>query len=329
MTDHPDCRVALILGGGNALGAYHAGVHQALEDAGVSPDWIVGASVGAISGAIIAGNAPAQRTVRLTDFWRPAPEDTRDWSAIPDDWRRSGEVLGTMLGGRSGMFHGVGTTLLDGKPALYDTAPLARTLAALIDVDRLNGGPIRYTATAVELDTGADAIFDTAERWVTPDHVRASGSLPPGFPPVTIDATRYVDGGLSANLPLDPVLSAPGDAPRLCVAVDLLPLAAPRRDTLSAMVERMQDLTFAIQSRRSIAAWQARYAHDPALADRSVTLAHLAYADQDAEVAGKAMDFSPRSVRARWDAGRRDAAALLARWRAGGFPIGRAGFHLV
>ncbi|VXC29318.1 patatin-like phospholipase family protein [Sphingomonas sp. 8AM] len=328
MATAPTCDIALVLSGGNALGAYQAGAYQALDDAGIVPDRIVGTSIGAINGALIAGNAPADRLPRLADFWRPAPAAAADWLAIPDDWRRTGEVLGTMLRGRAGMFSPPGATLPGGRPALYDTAPLMRTLAQSIDFDRLNTGAIRYTATAVDLDTGCDATFDTAALRVTPAHICASGSLPPGFPPVTIDGVRYVDGGLSANLPLDPLLSDPGDRPLWCIAIDLLPLAAHNPATLGAMAERAQDLTFAIQSRRSITRWRERYATDPAFAERAVTLSPLTYADQQPEVAGKAMDFSPASVRRRWDAGHRDASALVARWGQGALPIGERGLHL-
>lgn len=327
MSDERSCGLALVLGGGNALGAYHAGVQQALEEAGIVPDRIVGTSIGAITGAIIAGNAPQDRAARLAEFWRPAGADVPAW--FPDDWRRTGETLATLMGGRRGMFTPPGTALLGGVPALYDTAPLARTLDALVDRDRLNRGAIRYQALAVDLDTGDDALFDTDDMPLTTAHVLASAALPPSFPPVAIAGKRYVDGGLSANLPLDPVLGAPGDTPLLCLAVDLLPLAACRPDTLGAMVERAQDLTFAVQSRRSVAHWRERYAHDPALRERSVVLATLTYADQAPEVAGKAMDFSPASVRRRWDAGRRDAAALLARWQGGTLPIGEPGLHVI
>lgn len=324
------CDIALVLGGGNALGAYQAGAYQALADAGIVPDRIVGASIGAINGALVAGNAPADRLSRLTDFWRPAPvaQAGTDWLAVPDGWRRTGEVLGTLLGGRAGMFSPPGATLPGGRPALYDTAPLMRTLTHLIDFDRLNSGTVRYTATAVALDTGEDAMFEAGACRVTAAHICASGSLPPSFPPVTIDGVRYVDGGLSANLPLDPVLANPGNRPLWCIALDLLPLAAHNPGTLGGMAERAQDLTFAIQSRRSIMRWNERYATDPAFAQRAVTLSLLTYADQQPEVAGKAMDFSPASVRRRWDAGHRDASALVARWRQGALPIGERGLHL-
>src|ERR1700722_20363119 len=62
-------RVALVLQGGGALGAYQAGVYHALDDANIGVDWLCGTSIGAINGAIIAGNPPEKRVESLRDFW--------------------------------------------------------------------------------------------------------------------------------------------------------------------------------------------------------------------------------------------------------------------
>ncbi|WP_314375498.1 patatin-like phospholipase family protein [Sphingomonas paucimobilis] len=325
----PDLRIAMVLAGGNALGAYQAGVFEALHGAGISPDWVVGTSVGAINGAIIAGNAPSDRLSRLSDLWRPEGTGAitvSAWDDMIDSWRRSGEVIATLLGGRRGLFAPLGTALAEhDAPALYDTTPLAHTLRRLVDFDRLNDGRVRYMAQAVALDTGQEAVFDNARDPIMPHHVRASCAMPPAFSPVAIDGALYVDGGLSANLPLDPVLARPDNAPLLCIAVDLLPLAGPRAPTLGGLISRTQDLVFAAQSRRTLARWQDHYATAPDKAAASVTLVQLRYADQQAEVAGKALDFSPRSVRARWDAGLRDGRALVAALAQGAIPLGGRG----
>lgn len=312
-------RVALVLAGGNALGAYQAGVYQALHEHGIEPDRVVGASIGAINGAVIAGAPVEERMVRLQALWRPADASggwPTWWDTVPDTWRRTGEALATMLGGRPGVFALLGTSLLgagDAPPAIYDTRPLRASLAALVDFDRLNDSAIRFCATAVDLDSGEDAVFDTRQRRVEADHIRASAALPPTYPAVPIGGRMYVDGGLSANLPLDPVLSSPGETPWLCIAVDLLPTAAPRPKTLGEMIGRTQDLVFASQSRRSLQRWRAAYAASAGEDRRSVALVRLAYADQMREVAGKAMDFSPESVRLRWQAGHRDGLKLIGR----------------
>jgi predicted acylesterase/phospholipase RssA len=70
-TGRPDrCdRVALVLQGGGALGAYQAGVYQAMHEADIMPDWVAGVSIGAINAAIIAGNPPHRRIAQLHAFW--------------------------------------------------------------------------------------------------------------------------------------------------------------------------------------------------------------------------------------------------------------------
>ena len=318
------CRVALVLAGGNALGAYQAGVYEALHECGVEPAWIVGTSIGAINGAVIAGSAPDERIANLRELWRPAARQPTwpDWSALLSDrWRRTGEAMGTLLGGRSGFFGPAWSALVPGlrHDAIYDAQPLAVSLSSLVDLDRLNHGPMRFTAMAVDLDSGEDAIFDTQHHAVTIDHLRASAALPPAFPPVPIDGRMYVDGGLSANLPLDPVLAAPGETALLCIAVDLLPRSSPRPRSLGEMIGRAQDLMFGIQSRRSVERWQAAYEAGGSHAHHRVTLVRLTYADQACEVAGKAMDFSPDSVRKRWDLGLTAGRELVRRIGGGGF----------
>jgi len=324
------CRIALVLAGGNALGAYQAGVYQALHDAGIEPDWIVGTSAGAINGAVIAGNPPERRLERLSDLWRPGESESGwEWWGAAATWRRTAEVTGTLLAGRPGLFAPAGSSLLSQPPAIYDTGPLGRTLASLVDFELLNDGPTRYSANAVDLDSGEEVLFDSHEQTITADHIRASAAMPPAFPPVAIDGRLYVDGGLSANLALDPVLSDPGTAPTLCIAVDLLPQGGARPDSLGTMAARTQDLIFSSQSRRTIDRWQERCA-DADSDNRTMTLVHLTYADQQPEVAGKAMDFSPASVRQRWNAGARDGSELV-RWMAAaaGAEDGHPGLGLV
>src|SRR5918911_5407143 len=62
-------QIVLVLQGGGALGAYQAGVYEALHEAGIEPDWVIGTSIGAINASLIAGNAPEDRVARLRDFW--------------------------------------------------------------------------------------------------------------------------------------------------------------------------------------------------------------------------------------------------------------------
>jgi NTE family protein len=331
-----DVDLVLVLGGGNALGAFEAGVYHALHDHDLLPDWIVGASIGAINGGIIAGTAPPRRIEALQNLWR-ADGTPADWPvpAIPGGaaWvevaRRTAAVGWTLAAGRPGMFGPLLSALspwTDAHPSLFETDQMGTMLARLIDVDLLNGGPCRFTATAVDLATGLDVAFDSRDRRIGEAHIRASAALPVVFPAVEIDGQWLVDGGLSANLPLDPVLAAPSTRPMLCIAVDLLPLAQPLPRNLGETAARMQDLVFAAQSRRTIARWQAVHAGRD---DIAVTLAPVTYADQRIEVAGKALDFSGPTIARRWAAGRAAGEAVVARLAAGSLPIGRPGLHVV
>ncbi len=138
------------------------------------------------------------------------------------------------------------------------------------------------------------------------------------------------DAGISINLPLDAVLAQPQDRPLLCIAIDLLPLRAPRPQTLGETVTRAQDLMFATQSRRAIATWQALFAERARHGDAaSVTLLHLGYADQTDEVSLKAYDFSPRSVARRWQSGFDTVRRALSGLGIAGLPLGQPGLHVL
>lgn len=317
----------LVLGGGNALGAFQGGAYEAMDAAGLRPDWVLGASIGAMNGAIVAGNPVERRVERLRTFWDMGAVPGPAWP-MAEEMRRTGAVIASLASGAGGRFVPrlpVWWDAFGGEaPAsLYDHAPLAATLERLIDLDRLNGGHPRFSATAVDVESGEDVAFDTGATRVTGQHLRASGALLPVFPAVEIGGRLHADAGLSANLPLDLVLGEAGERPLLCIAVDLLPLAGRRPRTMGETVERMQDLLFAAQSRRAIAAWQAIFDARAAAGDaRSVTLLYLPYADQSEEVSGKAFDFSAATIAARWQAGRTAMARALAD---GVTPMGEAG----
>ena len=311
--------VVLVLSGGNALGAYQAGAWQALEERGVAVDWVIGGSTGAANGVILCGNPPERRLDALTAYWQPSV--TVDAAAAPfgkaaEDWRRT---FAAQMGMMAGAPHIFTPRRLFGPfwepfgnrepSSFYDTTPLGETMERLVDFDRLNDGSIRFSATAVDIETGEDVVFDTRTHRIGVAHVRASAALPPLFPPVEVDGRLLADAGASANLPIDGVLEAPPPGPVLCIAIDLLPLRAPRPATLGNVAERMQDLIFSAQARRAIQAWRRVYDLQP---DRgAVTLVHLAYARQEPEVCGKAFDFSPDSIAYRWDQGRTDMARVL------------------
>ena len=308
--------IALVLGGGNALGSYQAGAYQALYEAGIEPDWVVGASIGAINGAIIAGTPVDRRIAHLRALWEPSPDVP---GAAFEDTRRTAAATWTMATGRAGMF--VPRNLLgpwwnpfgDSAPSsLFDSHPMVETLERLIDFDLLNDGPVRFSATAVDIETGDDIVFDTATHRITPLHLRATSALLPAFAPVEVGGRMLGDAGISLNLPVDLVLGDIPKRPLLCIALDLLPLHAPRPASLGETILRLQDLMFATQSRRAIAAWQAIFDARAAGGDpRSATVIHLAYRDQDREVSGKAFDFSAGTAAQRWASGYDDVSAAI------------------
>src|SRR6478672_10200674 len=95
---NPDgLRIVLVLQGGGALGAYQAGVYQALHEHGLVPDWIVGTSIGAINAALIAGNPHEQRLQKVKAFWdRVGHNDAMDMNLVSDAVRRSAIWFGTV-----------------------------------------------------------------------------------------------------------------------------------------------------------------------------------------------------------------------------------------
>ena len=325
-----DFDVALALSGGNALGAYQAGAYDALHERAIEPGHVAGASAGAINGALICGNHRDQRLAALRTLWKPAstrpgtrPGETRPtlhgpW-ALGEEMRRSAAAIATLTTGQAEIFlprqlYGPWWNPLgnDERPSLFDTSVLRGTLGKLLDFGLLNAGQPRYAATAVDLESGEDVVFDTAFRTLSADHIRASAALIPAFSPVEIDGRLMGDAGMSANLPMDTILAELPNRPLLCIALDLLPLNSGAPRTLGEAAGRAQDLLFATQSRRSIAAWQAIFderRHNGSTA--SATLLHLSYQDQDLEVAGKAFDFSAITAGQRWRAGYADMIGAL------------------
>lgn len=212
-------QVVLVLQGGGALGAYQVGVYQALHEAEVEPDWIVGTSIGAINAAIIAGNARRDRLDRLAAFWSIV-EQRHPWSSIPaltgipDQW----SYMATIAGGIPGFFRpnapaflGAHVPLGVDRAGFYSTAPLRETLGKLVDFERLNGEGPRLTVGAANVRNSTMRYFDSRDTPISADHIMASGALPPAFPPVAIDGEHYWDGGILSNTPTEVIFD---DNPR-------------------------------------------------------------------------------------------------------------------
>ena len=229
-------RIALILQGGGALGAYQAGVYQALAEANLHPDWVAGISIGAINSALIAGNHPDRRVERLREFWETVSESPFGVPYVAalegrDEFTHSlinqFRSLGTLLGGAPGFFQPrVAPPFLyaNGAPealSYYDVTPLRATLERLVDFALINACAMRFSVGAVNIRTGNFIYFDSTTHQIGPEHVMASGSLPPGFPPTEIEGEHYWDGGLVSNTPLDWVLGSRPGRDTLAFQIDL------------------------------------------------------------------------------------------------------------
>ena len=340
-------RVVLVLQGGGALGAYQAGVFHALHEHGLAPDWVVGTSIGAINAALIAGNPPEARLVRLKQFWEKISHpDPTDMARVSDEQRRSNiwmQTMDTLLRGVSGFFKPrpfslfpAGMAVPPEQASFYDTSELGQTLNELVDFDYLNApGGVRLTVNALKVTCGSLTSFDNTERDLCADHVRASGALPPGFPAVRIDGELYWDGGLYSNTPLETVLDDSAGVDTLCFMVDLWAADGPEPTTLDEIATRQKDVTFASRSQRHIEDYVATHRMQQKLralyralpesaktADSAKELAalggdsilhivRLPYAGRDWHMASKDINFSKGSIEWRWDQGYNDAQRAI------------------
>ncbi|RYX90701.1 MAG: patatin-like phospholipase family protein [Comamonadaceae bacterium] len=282
---------ALVLQGGGALGAYQAGVYEALAAHGLQPQWVAGISIGAINAAIIAGNPPEKRVGQLREFWEGvssqliAPGIPASYGdKAREMFNESSAALVAAIGVPGffrpryppAPFQPAGTP---GALSYYDTAPLEKTLERLIDFDLINTADpkhrVRLSVGAVNVRTGNFVYFDSdakdppdgskpeRARLITPRHIMASGALPPGFAPVEIEGEWYWDGGLVSNTPLQYVLDQPMTRDMLVMQVDLFSARGPMPTNLSEVAGREKDIRFASRTRLNtdVMARQQKIAH--------------------------------------------------------------------
>jgi NTE family protein len=319
-------RRVLVLQGGGALGSYQAGAYQALCHFDFEPDWIAGISIGAINAAIIAGNPPEKRVARLKEFWElvssPVP-----WNPIASgDRGRSlfNETSAALIAafGVPGFFQPrfpPAPLWPQGSPqalSYYDTAPLRATLERLVDFDRINDLKTRLSVGAVSVTTGNFRYFDNVEfkklgKKIGPEHIMASGALPPGFPSIEIEGEHFWDGGISSNTPLDYV--------RGPLPVSLLEAAEREKDIRFSSRTRMntdknkQVHNARMALRELIGKLPEDLRNDPSLdilcraaKENTVTVVHLIYRSKNYESSSKDYDFSHVGMVEHWGAGVRD-----------------------
>lgn len=255
----------LVLQGGGALGAYQAGAYEALLDAGQKPEWIAGISIGAINSAIIAGNPPEKRVEKLRDFWEKVSSGLQGTVMLPGNEGRTAfnevsSFLATLYG-IPGFFAPRGLPPLlspRGSPAAtsyYDTAPLRATLLDLVDFDLINKKrQTRLSVGAVNVKTGNFRYFDSAEEEIIPEHIMASGALPPAFPSIEIEGEFYWDGGLVSNTPLHQVIDQSSPEENLCIfQVDLFAAEGRLPETIMDTAEREKEIRYSSRTRMNTA----------------------------------------------------------------------------
>jgi NTE family protein len=260
--------LALVLQGGGALGAYQAGVYEALAEADLRPRWIAGISIGALNAAIIAGNPVGQRVEKLREFWEtickppyfPATPafDSSGWPLLLQNGFSGFAAWRALLEGQAGFFHPrVPPPFLSFRHAAdpsqvswYDTRPLRSTLERLVDFDRLNDPrAMRVSVGAVNVRTGNFAYFDNTQGTLRVEHIMASGALPPGFPAIEIDGEFYWDGGMVSNTPLYKVLSERPCHDALVFQVDLWPAVGELPRDLAGVAERAKEIQYSSRTR--------------------------------------------------------------------------------
>ena len=344
--------VALLLQGGGALGAYQAGVYEALLDHGVRPTWVAGISIGAINAAIIAGNDAATCIAKLRGFWEMV-SDAGDgglgafWSGLlSGDTARSwvnqlaaGQIMSSGVPGFFAPRFPPPYLLPPGSLAAtswYDTSGLRATLERFVDFDRINAREMRFSVGAVNVATGNFAYFDNATHSIRPEHIMASGALPPAFPAVEIDGDYFWDGGMVSNTPLDWVLSSRSDLDTLVLQVDLWSARGALPRDLAEVAVRMKEVQFSSRTRTATDAFrktqklravfnalldklppELAQSHEAKIlaeaADPSVfNIVQLIYRSPTYEGQSKDYEFSRRTMKEHWAAGHRDAALTLA-----------------
>lgn len=343
--------VALVLQGGGALGAYQAGVYERLLEGGIEPTWLAGISIGAINCAIIAGNARENRVARLREFWELVSDSQSGapgaFTGLPmvdatRTWVNQLAAVRAFVQGVNGFFeprfpppyllwNGGGAT------SYYDTTPLRATLERLVDFDLINAGETRLSVGAVNVRTGNFAYFDNASDLVIrPEHIMASGALPPGFDAVEIDGEKYWDGGMVSNTPLDWVLSNSSGLDTQVWQVDLWSAHGELPSDLASVATRMKEIQYSSRTRNAtdslrkvkklraalselLAVIPADIAASPqaqllaGAADATLyNIVELVYRSATYEGQYKDVEFSRRTMTEHWRAGYADADATLA-----------------
>src|SRR5437868_446085 len=415
---HPRSRppfecIALLLQGGGALGAYQAGVYQALAESHLNPDWVAGISIGAINAAVIAGNTPEARIEKLRQFWElvtAAPLWPNSRPLVAARTNPVGPFVDQAIA-MAASFGSVGLSLVSGKPldghaeelravwqdiatvsgwtrlfdptffaaggdfargfanqmnagvaltrgapgffvprlpipwlqpagtleatSYYDTTALKPTLERLVDFDRINAREMRLSLGTVNVETGNFVYFDNTTHKIGPEHVMASGALPPGFPAVEIDGEHYWDGGLVSNTPLNWVLEREPRQDTLAFQIDLWSAPGDFPHTMAEVPTRQKEIQYSSRTRANsdrfkylqklrsaLSSLLEKMPEDlknspeceilkPAATQKVYNLVQLVYRSQRYEGESKDYEFSRPSMEDHWRAGYHDTVRTL------------------
>ena len=337
-------QVVLVFQGGGALGAYQAGVYQALHESGIEPDWIIGTSIGAINASLIAGNEPDNRVERLEEFWRRMRRKEfwglSNWPGLVD----TTSYWSTVLGGIPGFFEpnplaflGAHYPLGRDNAGFYSTAPLEKTLIELVDFALVKRCMPRLTVGAAHVRSSQMRYFDSRGTAISVRHVMASGALPPAFPAVRIDGELYWDGGILSNTPTEAIFD---DNPRrnsLIFAVHMWNPMGVEPETIWEVLHRQKDIQYSSRVANHIAKQRqvhklrhvvselvkfipAEKRNHPVVKDLAeygcrtqMHVVQLLAPRLDNENHTKDIDFSPTGIRLRWEAGYADTIRALQR----------------
>jgi NTE family protein len=340
-------RIALVLQGGGALGAYQAGVYQALHEAGMEPDWVCGVSIGAINSAIIAGNPPEQRLEKLQTFWDRITA-RKVWHYTPDGdiYRKARNLTSSFMTstlGQPGFFkpHEVNPWFSPAgaktATSYYDTTPLRETLLELVDFDLINSRPIHFAVGAVNVLTGNFLYFDNKKEVIEPEHVMASGALPPALPMVRIGTDHFWDGGIVSNTPLQHLLDQEDGKNSLVFQVDLFSARGQLPRDIHEVTSRHKDIVYSSRTRHNTDIYRRMNnvkaslykallkvpeaeltAEERTMREKlahlsGITILQLIYQQKAYEGDSKDYDFSATSMREHWMSGLEDTRRTLKR----------------
>jgi NTE family protein len=338
----------LVLQGGGALGAYQVGVYQALCEAGIAPDWVVGTSIGAINAALIAGGPVEHSMERLSTFWSRVEQGKFMGTPLPSWFPAAARNMMAVTMGIPAFFRPNPAAFFSNHAPLgaehagyYSVAPLAELLTELVDFDYINKGPMRLTVGASNVQTSEMTYFDSRDIPLDVRHIMASGALPPAFPAVRIDDQLYWDGGILSNTPVEVVFD---DNPRknaMVFAVHLWNPHGAEPQSIWDVMNRQKDVQYSSRAASHIKRQRQMHKLRHIIAEMSDLLTDEARATlKERGLAGygcmtrmhvvrllapslayedhaKDVDFSPDGIRQRWDAGYRHTCDTLqkAPWR--------------